>query len=131
MFFPKFLSCVNSCVYSAKLFPFIQRNYFRLFTLFPIQRNYFVYSATLFRLFSASGVEFRTGTLFVSVRACGKRRRMKLGCMALVLNGCKLLENKSLSLSSAAVSIKSQKSYRTKPGEYHRYRIIVNPLRFR
>ena len=48
MFFPKFLSCVNSCVYSAKLFPFIQRHYFRLFSeiisdysakLFPIIRS--------------------------------------------------------------------------------------------
>jgi hypothetical protein len=57
-FFLSFYLALYSCVYSAKLFPFIQRNYFRLFSetisvysakLFPIiQRNYFrLFSETI------------------------------------------------------------------------------------
>ncbi len=71
----KFLSCVYSSVYSAILFPFIQRNYFRLFSetisvysakLFPfIQRHYF----RLFAAFFAVLTQWSALTLY-AVRSC-------------------------------------------------------------
>jgi hypothetical protein len=104
--FSNVLLNVYSCVYTANLFPFIRRIYFRLFAefisvyspnLFPfIRRIYFrlfaefisVYSPNLFPFFRSvfcrsnaveSAVRERCSYMHAHVRTRGKRRIMKLG----------------------------------------------------